>query len=204
MANEPTVFVVDDDPGALRSLCWLVQQAHLRVRGFHSGREFLKEYHSQQLEGGCMVLDVRMPEMDGLEVQQRLWEDGIGVPIIFITAYGDVPTCVQALKAGALEFLEKPVDHAVLLNHIRNALARSAEYKQHGKFAAGMSMLTASEKEVFDLLVSGKSLKEIASIRNVTVQTIWKHRLSILQKVGVESDLELIRVATQWTSRHRK
>lgn len=204
MANEPTVFVVDDDPGALQSLCWLIQQAHLPVRGFPSGREFLKSYHPKPSEGGCLVLDVRMPEMDGLELQQRLWEDGIGLPIIFITAHGDVPTCAQAIKAGALEFLEKPVDHAILLNHIRQALARSAEHKRQGAFAAGMSQLTASEKEVLDLLVSGKSLKEIASVRNVTVQTIWKHRLSLLQKVGVESDLELVRVATQWAGQRRE
>lgn len=204
MAKKPTVFVVDDDPGALQSLCWLIQQADLPVRGFCSGREFLESYRPEQAEGGCLVLDVRMPEMDGLELQERLWEHGIGLPIIFITAHGDVPTCAQAFKAGALEFLEKPVDHAILLNHIRKALTRSAEQKRQGAFAARMSQLTPSEKEVLDLLISGKSLKEIANVRNVTVQTIWKHRLSILQKMGVENDVELVRVAMQWTPGRRQ
>jgi FixJ family two-component response regulator len=142
-----------------------------------------------------------MAEMDGLEVQQRLRERGIGLPIIFITAHGDVPTCAHAFKAGALEFLEKPLDHATLLNHIRAALARGAEQALQGEFAARMSQLTPSEKEVLDLLIAGKSLKEIANVRNVTVQTIWKHRLSILQKMGVQSDLELVRVAAKWEGR---
>ncbi len=201
MTNKPTVFVVDDDPGALRSLCWLIQQADLPVRAFRSGREFLESYRPQ--EPGCLVLDVRMPELDGLEVQRRLWERGIGLPIIFITAHGDVPTCAQAFKAGALEFLEKPLDHATLLDHVRRALARGEEQTLQGEFAARISQLTPSEKEVLDLLISGKSLKEIANARNVTVQTIWKHRLSILQKMGVQSDLELVRVAAKWEGPRR-
>jgi FixJ family two-component response regulator len=202
MANQPTVFVVDDDPGALGSLCWLIQQADLPVRGFRSGREFLESYRPH--EPGCLVLDVRMPGMDGLEVQQRLGDRGIGLPIIFITAHGDVPACAHAFKAGALEFLEKPLDHATLLRHIRTALAREVEQTLQGEFAARISQLTPSEKEVLDLLISGKTLKEIANVRNVTVQTIWKHRLSILQKMGVQSDLELVRVATQWEGQRRE
>ena len=98
---------------------------------------------------GCLVLDVRMPEMGGLEVQQRLAEDGIGLPIIFITAHGDVPTCAQAFKAGALDFLEKPLDGKVFLDHIRKALARGAEQKRQGpaaEFAARMTRLTPAKR----------------------------------------------------------
>ena len=180
-----------------------MQQAHLPVLGFSSAQEFLREYNTRRYEGGCLVLDVRMPEMDGLELQQKLWDNGIGLPIIFITAHGDLPTCVKAIKAGALEFLEKPIDHAVLLALVRKALARSDEQKKRAAFAAGMNQLTASEKEVLELLVSGKNLKEIAGVRNVTIQTAWKQQLSILQKVGVENDLELVRVATQLSSQRR-
>jgi two-component system, LuxR family, response regulator FixJ len=197
MAEKPTVFVVDDDPGALRSLCWLIQQADLPVRAFRSGREFLDSYQPQEAGAGCLVLDVRMPDIGGLEVQQRLSERGVTLPIIFITAHGDVPSCAQAFKSGALEFLEKPVDHAVLLKHIREALARGAEHRRQGEFAARLSQLTPAERQVFDLLISGKTLKEIAGVRNVTVQTAWRHRLGILQKMGAESDLELVRVAVQ-------
>ena len=198
MANKPTVFVVDDDPGALQSLCWLIQQAELSVRAFRSGHEFLESYRPQ--DSGCLVLDFQMPEMDGLEVQERLRERGIGLPVIFLTSYGDVPTCTQAFKAGAFNFLEKPVNDAVLLDHIQKALAHDAEQRRHGsgaEFAARMSQLTPREKEVLDMLISGKSLKEIAIVSNVTVQTIWRHRLSILQKMGVENDKELVRIATQ-------
>ena len=98
MTSTPTVYVVDDDPGALRSLCWLIQQADLPVRAFHSGREFLDSYRRE--DPGCLVLDVRMPEMGGLEVQERLAKDGVELPIIFITAHGDVPTCARRSKRG--------------------------------------------------------------------------------------------------------
>jgi FixJ family two-component response regulator len=171
------------------------------VRAFCSGQEFLESY--QPNEPGCLVLDVRMPEMGGLEVQRRLAERAGGLPIIFITAHGDVPTCAQAFKAGALDFLEKPLDHAVLLDHIRKALVRGEEQKLQGEFAARMGQLTPTEKEVLDLLISGRSLKEIANARNVTVQTIWKHRLSILNKMEVQNDLELVRIATLCAGQRR-
>jgi FixJ family two-component response regulator len=198
MTDKPTVFVVDDDPGALRSLCWLIQQADLPVRAYRSGREFLESYRPE--DGGCLVLDIRMPEMGGLDVQQRLWQDGIGLPIIFITAHGDVPTCAQAFKAGAFDFLEKPVDDEVLIEHIQEALARNAEQKWRlstAEYAARSSCLTPAEKAVLESLISGKSLKEIATLRNVTIQTTWRHRANILRKMGVENDVQLVHVATQ-------
>jgi FixJ family two-component response regulator len=204
MASTPTVYVVDDDPGALRSLCWLIQQADLPVRAFHSGREFLDSYRGQ--DPGCLVLDVRMPEMGGLDIQERLTHDGIELPIIFISAHGDVPTCAQAFKAGTLDFLEKPVDDQVFLDHVRQALARGANQKQQGpaaEFVARLTRLTPREKDVLDMLISGRTLKEIAAVSNVTVQTIWKHRLAIYKKMGVENDAELVRLATESANKRR-
>ncbi len=204
MTSTPTVYVVDDDPGALRSLCWLIQQADLPVRAFRSGREFLESY--DPCEEGCLVLDVRMPEMGGFEVQQRLCEQGSGLPIIFITAHGDVPTCAQALKAGAVDFLEKPVDYEILLDQIQKALARATEEKRQGpaaEFGARTTRLTHREKDIMDLLISGRTLKEIAAVSNVTVQTIWKHRRTIYKKMGVENDVELARLATEWANERR-
>jgi FixJ family two-component response regulator len=197
MADKPTVYVVDDDPGALRSLSWLIQQADLPVRAFASGREFLDSYDPR--EAGCLLLDLQMPEMDGIEIQRRLLEQGAGLPIIFITAHGDVPTCARAFKAKALDFLEKPVDDGILLDHIHRALACAAERKRPAavEFGARLSRLTHAEKEVMDLLIAGKSLKEIAIVRNVTVQTVWRHRVNVLRKMGVENDVELVRAATQ-------
>ena len=204
MTSTPTVYVVDDDPGALRSLCWLIEQADLPVRAFHSGREFLDSYRGQ--DPGCLVLDLRMPEMGGLEIQERLTGDGIELPIIFITAYGDVSTCAQALKAGAFDFLEKPLDGKVFLDHVHKALTRGAAQERQGpaaEFAARTTRLTPREKDVLNMLVSGRTLKEIAAVSNVTVQTIWKHRLAIYKKMGVESDVELVRLATEWAKERR-
>jgi FixJ family two-component response regulator len=200
MATEPNVFVVDDDAGALRSLCWLIQQAGLPVRAFRSGREFLDARRGD--EPGCLVLDVRMPDLGGLDVQQRLLESGLGLPIIFITAHGDVPTCARALKAGAVDFLEKPVDAKVLLDHIRTALARERELAERkraeAEIAARYNRLTPRERKVLDLLIAGKTLKEIAAMNAVTVQTIWKQREAIFSKMRVESEVELVRLAGRW------
>ena len=201
MVYRPTVFVVDDDPGALRSLCWLIQQADLPVRGFRSGREFLESYRPQ--EPGCLVLDVRMPEMDGLEVQKCLWQRGSGLPIIFITAHGDVPTCA-GIQGGGLGVPGKtPGPCRAPRSHPRGPGARRAT-DAAGRVYRPHESSYPRRKEVLELLISGKSLKEIAGVREVTVQTIWKHRLSILQKMGVQSDLELVRVATRWEGQRRE
>jgi FixJ family two-component response regulator len=186
-------------------LCWLIQQADLPVRAYRSGREFLESHRPE--DSGCLVLDVRMPVMGGLEVQQRLWQDGIGLPIIFITAHGDVPTCAQSFKAGAFDFLEKQVDDEVLIERIQEALTRNAEQKWRlstAEYAARLSCLTPAEKAVLESLISGESLKEIALLRNVTIQTTWRHRVSILRKMGVENDVQLMHVATQRSHQQRR
>jgi two-component system, LuxR family, response regulator FixJ len=199
-SKQPTVFVVDDDAGALQSLCWLIQQADLPVRGFASGQEFLDSYRREQ--PGCLVLDVRMPKICGLEVQERLRDSGIALPIIFVTAHADVATCKEAFKGGAFDFLEKPVDQNSLIEHVRKALARDEQQRRFGspvEFAARLKELTPREKEVLELLVAGKTLKEIAAVGNVTVQTVWRHRLSVLEKMQAANDAELIRMAALWT-----
>lgn len=200
MVSEPTVYVVDDDPGSLRSLCWLMEQDGLPVRGFGSAEEFFRGYRPD--EPGCLVLDVRMPEMGGLAVQKKLAEDGAELPIIFITAYGDVPTCAQAMKAGAADFLEKPVDGRTLLDLVRKAsalaAARNLRRRTAAQFAAHFNQLTPRERCVFDMLVAGKTLKEAAGAAGVAVQTIWKQRLSIFRKMGVETGAELLRLAAEW------
>jgi two-component system response regulator TtrR len=205
-AKEPTVYVVDDDAGALRSLCWLIEQSGLPVRAFNSGRAFLDAYRED--DPGCLVLDVRMPDLGGLEVQKRLLEGGMGLPIIFLTAFGDVPTCAKALKAGAIDFLEKPVDGKVLVDHIRTALAMEREIvarrRAAGKVTDRLNQLTRRERAVLDMLLSGKSLKEIAALNDVTVQTVWKQRESIFRKMNVESEFELARLTGQWPEAQRR
>jgi FixJ family two-component response regulator len=141
-----------------------------------------------------------MPEMDGLEVQGRLSKRGVRLPIIFVTAHGDVPTCVRALQAGAFGFLEKPVDDHVLLDQIHAALARRGGGEavvSAADFGNRVSQLTSREKVVLNMLIAGKTLKEIAAVNHVTVQTAWRHRVNIFTKLAVDNDVELVRIATQ-------
>ncbi len=199
MSQNPTVYLVDDDPAALESLRWMIQQADFPVKAFRSGRDFLAACPDEP--AGCLVLDVRMPDFDGLALQRAMRERKIRLPIIFITAYGDVPTCARAFRAGAANFLEKPVDDKVLLEHIGRIM--SAAHRNHAdddaeSFAPRLALLTPTEAEIFDALVDGGSIKEIARLRDVSVQTIWRHQLSIFHKIGVENQLELVRVATEW------
>ena len=199
MSENPTVFIVDDDAGALESLKWMLEQADLRVKAFASGREFLEAYHPD--EAGCLVLDVRMPEMDGLALQQALRERRIRLPVIFITAYGDVPTCARAFRGGASDFLEKPVNDTVLLDNIARLIVQDAAQRREGGgawFGDRLRLLTPTETEVLDALIQGKSIKEIARTRKVSVQTVWRHQVNIFYKIGVESHIELVRIATEW------
>jgi two-component system, LuxR family, response regulator FixJ len=196
MTKNATVFVVDDDPGARESLRWMLQQADFPVKAYPSGKEFLDSY--QPDEKGCLVLDVRMPEMDGLQLQQNLRRRNIGLPIIFMTAYGDVPTCARAFRDGATDFLEKPVNDEVLLDHIEKILAQAEKRGEGTCFGDRLSLLTPTETEVLKSLIEGKTIKEISRMRKVSVQTIWRHQINVLQKLGVESHIELVRAATEW------
>jgi len=199
MSENSTVFVVDDDPGALDSLRWMLEQADYLVKAFRTSREFLDSYRSA--ETGCLVLDVRMPEIDGLALQQILRDRKIRLPIIFMTAYGDVPTCARAFRQGAIDFLEKPVNDKVLLDHIEKLIAQEKQGRGSSGgacFGDRINLLTPTETEVLEALIAGKSIKEIARARKVSVQTIWRHQTNIFYKVGVESQVELVRVATQW------
>jgi FixJ family two-component response regulator len=198
MSRNSTVFIVDDDPGARESLRWMLQQADFRVKAFPSGKEFIDSYLPE--EKGCLVLDVRMPEMDGLALQQNLRSRNIRLPIIFMTAYGDVPTCARAFRGGATDFLEKPVNDKVLLEHIETLLAKIEQRRsdEEACFGDRINLLTATEAEVMKSLIAGKSIKEIARLRKVSVQTVWRHQLNIFQKIGVESHIELVRAATEW------
>jgi two-component system, LuxR family, response regulator FixJ len=199
MTDHSTVFVVDDDPGALESLKWMLQQADYDVKAFHSSKEFLESYRPE--DTGCLVLDVRMPEMDGLALQEALRERKVRLPIIFMTAYGDVPTCARAFRGGATDFLEKPVNDRVLLEHIERLIAQEEQRRSNGGencFGDRKGLLTPTEAEVLESLIQGKSIKEISRARKVSVQTIWRHQMNIFEKIGVESHIELVRLATQW------
>ncbi|HUQ68252.1 MAG TPA: response regulator transcription factor [Planctomycetaceae bacterium] len=195
-AGEPTVYVVDDDPALRKALRWLMESIGLRVLTFASAQEFLSAYSSDQC--GCMVLDVRMPGMSGLELQERLREQGCDLPMIVMTAFGDVPMAVRSMKAGAVHFFEKPVSDQVLLDQVQTALAadvrRRQEAAQHRDAAERYARLTAREAEVLEQVVAGLSSKEIGNRLGVSFKTVEAHRAKIMRKMDAESVPHLIRL----------
>jgi two-component system response regulator FixJ len=192
-----TVFLVDDDPGALRSLSFLLQAHDLAVESFQSPRAFLMQFNPER--SGCLVADVRMPEMTGLDLQQVLRQQGSQIPIIFLTAHGDLAACRRAFRDGAVDFLEKTqLDEAILIDLIRTSLARDAAARKAqrmpGILTPLLEMLTDREREVMDRLVAGRTVKQIATEFDVSIQTIAKHRTKLLEKLKVENDIELVRM----------
>jgi FixJ family two-component response regulator len=192
---EATVFVVDDDPAIRKSLKWLIESIGLKVQAFASAQEFLAAHDPDR--PGCVVLDVRMQGMSGLELQERLHERGARWPIIVMTAYGDVPMAVRAMKAGAVHIFEKPVSDQVLLEHIQRALAadvsRRSEDSQLHDIELCYARLTKREAEVLDMVVAGLSSKEIGAQLHVSFKTIEAHRAKIMRKMEADSVPHLIR-----------
>ena len=194
--NTQTVFLVDDDPGALRSLTFLIQSDGLAVESYQSPREFLAHFDLER--SGCLVADVRMPELTGLDLQQLLRERGSQIPIIFLTAHGDLAACRRAFRDGAVDFLEKTqLDDQALLDLIRTSLARDVAVRKATRGhldSTLLSALTEREREVMDRLVAGRTVKQIATEFDVSIQTIAKHRGKLLEKLKVENDIELVRM----------
>jgi two-component system, LuxR family, response regulator FixJ len=202
MVDHFTVFVVDDDQMVRASLQWMLRQADLCVKSYSSGRLFLDAYCPSEM--GCLVLDLRMPDMDGFALQKALCERKIRLPIIFVTGHGDVATCARAFREGAVDFLEKPVDDTILLDRIQGLVSRRAPCCTNGAttcFSDKVKLLTPTECEVLDVLILGKTIKEIALARRVAVQTVWRHQVNIFEKIGVESQIDLVRLVTLWQLR---
>jgi FixJ family two-component response regulator len=196
-AAVPTVFIIDDDRGMRQAVQDLVESVGLRAESFATGQEFLGRQPTS--DPSCLVLDVRLPQMSGLDFQRRLTEIGMQIPIIFITAHGDVPMSVRALKSGAVEFLTKPFRDQDLLDAIQQALQRDRAAREqqaevhelHGRYQA----LTAREREVMGLVVSGMLNKQIASEIGVSEATVKIHRGNLMQKMQAGSLIELVRMA---------
>ena len=191
-----TVFVVDDDPSVLKGLSRLLRSAGLQPATFGSPDEFLRQY--DPAAPGCLVLDVAMPVVDGLELQRRLVDAGCPLPIVFITGHGDIPTSVQAMRAGALNFLAKPVNDDDLLGAVREAIetdrvARRAQ-RDMALVRERLATLTPREREVLDQVVAGRLNKQIAGDLGTVEKTIKVHRARVMEKMGARSLAELARM----------
>jgi FixJ family two-component response regulator len=206
MRDEPTVFVVDDDPSVRRSVVRLLESAGLRVEGFESGEAFLA--HRRPTGPGCVVLDVRMSGMSGLELQRRLRAVGRPMAIVFITGHGDVPMSVAAMKGGAVDFLLKPFDDEALLAAIDRGIGRDRawllEQQELAVLRARYDRLTPREQQVFALVSAGLLNKQVAVQLGTSEKTIKVHRARVMAKMEAASLADLVRHAErlQITARH--
>jgi len=196
-----TVFVVDDDASARDSLCWLLGTEKLRARAFASALEFLDSWTSEW--SGCVTLDVRMPDMNGLQVQQELARRGNLMPVIILTGHADVPLAIRAMKLGAHDFLEKPYAGDELLEAVRGALAHGRELDrvEHERREARLALaeLTGREREVMRLVVDGMTNKEAAAQLGISEKTIEVHRARVMQKTGARTFSALVRIGLSLT-----
>ncbi len=192
-----TVFIVDDDPGVLKALSRLLRARGYDIRPYASPRAFLADHDAAV--PGCAVVDVSMPGLDGLRLQQELTEGGARRPIIFITGKGDIPTSVRAMKAGAVDFLTKPVSEAELFGAIARAEEQDANLRRHhvelATIQAKIATLTPREREVLAHVVAGRLNKQIAGDLGTVEKTIKVHRGRMMEKLGVRTVADLVRLA---------
>jgi len=197
MTSEETIFVVDDDAAVCDSLKALLESDGLAAEVYDSGQAFLDAHDTDR--GGCLLLDVQMPDMSGLELQQKLADNGSTLPVIIITGYGDVPIAVKALKAGAVDFIEKPFTDDVILGGVRRALELGERNRREQasveEAKAGITLLTTREHEVFEHLVVGRLNKQIAYDLGISARTVEVHRARVMEKMGAHNLAHLVRMA---------
>jgi FixJ family two-component response regulator len=196
MPDTPTVFVIDDDAQVRKLLRALITSAGLRVESHESAEEFLTAF--DETKAGCIIADLIMPGMSGLQLQQHLAGRGCALPVIIISGYGNVPAAVQALKAGAVDFIEKPFHAQHLLDAVQAAVRRdaAARPRRAERAAAGarLASLSARERQVLTLLVAGESNKVIAARLGISANTVDNHRARIMKKTGAGNVAELVRL----------
>jgi two-component system, LuxR family, response regulator FixJ len=203
--NESKVFIVDDDEAMCDALRCFLESQHLAVETYTSGETFLAAYRPDHR--GCLVLDVRMAGLGGLELQKRLATDPLHLPVIILTGHGDIAMAVRAMRNGAYDFLEKPVSDRVLLDRVRQALhLDDQQHKAHAASSAAVTRLndlTPRQREVMNHVLGGKPNKQIAGELSISEKTVEVHRKRVMTKMGVHSAVELLRVVMQIDPQHR-
>jgi FixJ family two-component response regulator len=191
----PTVFIVDDDPAVRDSLALLIMAQGMRTVTFANAMEFLEGYTEGEV--GCLVLDIRMPQITGLALQEKLVERGLSIPIVFITGHGDIEQCRRAFQSGAIDFLTKPIDQNRLIDSLRKGIRMSIDQLQQDEETQEVMMqldrISGREREVLELVADGLSSKEIARQLDLSPRTIEVHRANLFSKLGVDSLADLIR-----------
>lgn len=197
MSAEQTVFVVDDDAEVRDAMKLLMNSVGLQVETYASGEDYLDRF--EPARPGCLLLDVRMKGISGLDVQERLSLESIHPPIIIITGHGDVPMAVRAVKAGAIDFIEKPFNEQELLDSVHRAIELDGKHRGRAlrlaDISARMEHLTPREREILDLVVAGKRNKEIATELGISLSTVEAHRARVMEKMHAESLSDLMRMA---------
>lgn len=195
LVPSPLVLVIDDDPALRDSIAFLVTSVGYECRCFASAEEFLREWRDDA--PACLVADVRMPGMSGLELQKMLNEDGSSLGVIFVTGHGDVPMAVRAMRGGAIDFLQKPFNDQLLLDRIREALAHSTATRtvaaERAAVEARLARLTGRERDVLAQVVAGKANKQIAAELDISIKTVEVHRHNVMEKMEAASVAELAR-----------
>jgi two-component system response regulator FixJ len=195
---EPAVFIVDDDDAVRRFLGGLIESVALRVEAYASAQDFLAAYEPDR--PGCLVLDVRMPGMSGLELQRELVERAIDLPVIVLTGHGNVQVAVHAMKAGAIDFVEKPFDNELLLDRIQKAVAKSVRARgeriKRDEIAQRAQLLTPRERQVLDLVIAGETNKGVARRLDISERTVEIHRANVMHKMHAKSLADLVKMAS--------
>ena len=196
MTTQATVFVVDDDQAIRSSLQWLIESVGLQVETYPTADDFMRSYYPGR--SGCLLLDVRMPGMSGLELQEYLVEKQIRIPVIIITGHGDVPMAVRAVKSGAVDFIEKPFNDQLLLDAVHRAIEQDAEQRGRASRLADIRerlvKLTPREREILDMVVAGNRNKVIAIDLGISQSTVEAHRAKVMEKMQAASLSELMRM----------
>ena len=194
MSGKPVIHVVDDDEAIRDSLVWLLDGERYSVRTYSTGEDFFARH--ELLSPACVILDIRMPGMSGIEVHEQLTRNAVRTPVVFVTGHGDVPMAVEAIKRGAFDFIEKPFNEQKLTSIIERALEldtrNAGQVAAQSEVAARLAKLSPREREVLDLVIKGKMNKTIADVMNISIKTVEAHRSKVMEKMCARSLAELV------------